>query len=37
MPKKQSDESPEAQSERFRKAVQDMVDHGELRAPDGTV
>jgi len=30
MPKKQSEESPQEQSERFRKAVQDMVDAGEL-------
>lgn len=30
MPKKQSTESPKEQSERFRKAVQDMVDAGEL-------
>jgi len=30
MPKKQSEESPQEQSERFRKAVQDMVYTGEL-------
>ena len=30
MPKKQSEESPLEQAERFRKAVQDMVDAGEL-------
>ncbi len=30
MPKKIMKESPEQQSERFKKAVQDMVDAGEL-------
>lgn len=30
MPKKQTQESPKDQAERFRKAVQDMVDAGEL-------
>ena len=30
MPKKQKQESQKEQSERFRKAVQDMIDAGEL-------
>lgn len=30
MPKKQKRESQEDQSERFRKAVQDLIDAGEL-------
>jgi len=34
MPKKQSKESPQEQSERFRKAVQAMVDAGELSPTD---
>ncbi|MEI9927979.1 MAG: hypothetical protein WDN44_10220 [Sphingomonas sp.] len=30
MPKKQSEESPEAQSERFRREAQNLIDAGEL-------
>lgn len=30
MPKKQKQESPEEQSERFRNAVQELIDAGEL-------
>lgn len=30
MPKKQKQESQQEQSERFRKAVQDLIDAGEL-------
>ncbi len=30
MPRKQKQESPEEQLERFRKAVQDLIDAGEL-------
>lgn len=35
MPKKQNPESPEDQSERFRREAQKLIDAGELSLTDG--